>query len=324
MVKLDEWSDFTQSKCVVVLFGRKPVPGKVKTRLAKSIGPEAAADLYRDMAEIAVTNAMSATGQVIFSCSEADEVHDVKRWLKGLPAFHWQDIAVRAQPQSVRLEDRLTDAILSVFEDEGADSVIVAGTDVPRLSSGVIVNGVLLLRSYDIVLGPAEDGGYYLIGIQKQCVAGLGRDAAADFVCKLFKGIHWSTQFVFREQVRNAKSLGLTVAPYNKLPCLVDIDTFNDVRVFVQAEAERAQRRKKRTTAMAGVGERLGSPSRGPGSAALGVGAGEPPSAGTAEGAAERLVEKMQSLVTREDGEGKGCEVVGAAKWGKWLKRFVP
>ena len=54
------------------------------------------------------------------------------------------------------------------------------------------------------------------------------------------------------------------------------------------------------------------------------VGAGEPPSAGTAEDAAERLMEKMQSLVTREDGEGKGCEVVGAAKWGEWLKRFVP
>ncbi|KAA6420145.1 MAG: hypothetical protein FRX49_09808 [Trebouxia sp. A1-2] len=89
---------------------------------------------------------------------------------------------------------------------------LVIGTDIPDISASILDRAVAALESHQLVLGPAFDGGYYLLGTT--CAA-----------LQLFEGIEWSSDKVLQQTLQQAKALQLNVAPLDTLPTLEDIDT---------------------------------------------------------------------------------------------------
>lgn len=206
----------------LILFTRYPEPGKAKTRLIPALGAEGATRLHRCMAERAVADATAlqkigtAQVEVRFSGGTASQM---RRWLGA---------GVSYQPQGEGdLGDRLSHACQMAFQ-QGNHAVVVVGTDCPDLNTPLLQTAFDKLRHHDLVLGPAIDGGYYLIGLRR-------------FVPELFIDIAWSTDLVLQQTVSAAERMGLTIA---YLPTLSDIDRPEDlptiaVIIPVLNEAER-------------------------------------------------------------------------------------
>jgi len=187
--------------CVVV-FGREPVVGRVKTRLAVEIGFEAAARVYRVLLGHTVEQAV-AGGAVHAVLSLSD--HPSDGWS---PANH---IAVEIQPEG-SLGDRLAATFRRRF-DEGFDRVVVVGSDCARLSSACLAAGLEALRDRPVVLGPADDGGYWLVGQRRPGV-------------DLFSGIPWSSAGTLAATRRRLRRLG---SAWSELHRLRDIDDRSDL-----------------------------------------------------------------------------------------------
>ena len=186
----------------LILFARYPVPGQAKTRLIPALGPEGAARLHRRLTEHAVAVARAAgrgarAGLTI--CFTGAPRRDFRRWLGA-------DLAYAAQPVG-DLGARLRHAFSSAFRD-GARRVIVFGADIPDISPQILIQAFAGLDAHDVVLGPAADGGYYLIGLKRD-------------VPVLFSGISWGTELVRGQTHAVIGSLGLSVA---ELPTLGDVD----------------------------------------------------------------------------------------------------
>ena len=112
--------------------------------------------------------------------------------------------------------DDLGARLAHAFEDllaDGAPWAIVIGSDVPTLPSAVLAAAVERVAGADLVLGPSEDGGYYLIGLREPRAA-------------LFADMAWSTEVVFEETMRRARALGLAIG---LLPAWFDVDTAADL-----------------------------------------------------------------------------------------------
>jgi rSAM/selenodomain-associated transferase 2/rSAM/selenodomain-associated transferase 1 len=194
----------------LLLFARYPVPGQAKTRLIPALGPEGAARLHRRLTEHAAAVARAAAAaedaRVTICCTGAAR-RDFRSWLGC-------DLAYAAQP-SGDLGVRLSRAFASAFRG-GAKRVVAFGADVPDLSAAQLRQAFARLREHDVVLGPAADGGYYLIGMK------CDRP-------ELFAGVDWGTGLVF-EQTRAASGRqGLSVA---LLSTLSDVDLPEDTSVL--------------------------------------------------------------------------------------------
>lgn len=113
----------------------------------------------------------------------------------------------------------MADALQSMLAR--ADAAILIGTDCPDLSVGLLVEAFEALRTSDVVIGPAFDGGYYLIGLRRQAPA-------------LFEGVAWGTSEVLAATLARAASLGLVV---HKLPTLSDVDEPGDLAVWERVKA---------------------------------------------------------------------------------------
>jgi len=197
----------------VGIFARLPVPGKVKSRLAAAIGPESAAEAYRWFAEhcFSETSRCPDTSVTLFN-SVAEEVEACKGWLASVGLPH---IQVAAQVESMDLGDRMAAAMASMLAD-GASKVVIIGTDIPDISTEILSAAFAALDNHEMILGPACDGGYYLIGVTKLPEGVL-------------QGIEWSTSKVYRATEANAEKAGLRVAPDSTLPRLRDIDYIEDL-----------------------------------------------------------------------------------------------
>ncbi|MFH7241399.1 MAG: TIGR04282 family arsenosugar biosynthesis glycosyltransferase [Spirulina sp.] len=193
--------------CVLV-FARYPTPGQAKTRLIPALGPEGAAQLYRWLAERVIAQARSLQRQGLV---------DIALWHSGATAEtmgDWlgQDLIYCAQPEG-DLGHRLATAMDWAF-NQGYESALVIGTDCPDLDAAILNQGLeSLAAGVDLVLGPAQDGGYYLLGLTAPQPT-------------LFEGIAWSTSTVLAQTKAQAQRLHLTVAD---LPILTDIDTPEDL-----------------------------------------------------------------------------------------------
>jgi rSAM/selenodomain-associated transferase 1 len=190
----------------LIVFMKAPEPGRVKTRLIPALGAEMAAELYRALCEEVLQATVPEAGDyerlVFFAPSDAAEA--VRAWLPGLRIF----------PQSGDdLGARMAAAFARVFE-RGAERVAIIGTDAPGVSRRTVVGSLDALDQADVVLGPAEDGGYYLMA--------LGRPHP-----HLFEGVRWSTPAVLQETLSRAAAAGLRA---RTLPRLGDIDTPDDLR----------------------------------------------------------------------------------------------
>jgi len=184
----------------LLVFTRFPEPGRAKTRLIPALGPERAAAVHRSLA----THTLGAV-------EEFRRGHDarVEVWFTGgdasaMRACFGERLTYRAQG-----EGDLGRRIVSALESQAEfPPTIVIGTDCPDLSAGGIAQAFDLLREHDIVLGPALDGGYYLIGLRNLCPA-------------LFQDIPWGTSDVLARTEEVAARENYRVAKLEPLP---DVD----------------------------------------------------------------------------------------------------
>ncbi|RTQ52393.1 glycosyltransferase [Hymenobacter gummosus] len=186
----------------LLIFARYPELGKVKTRLAAGLGAAAALEAYEQL--------LAHTEAAVAPLAAARTL-----WLAAVPpagaAPLWPGTAQQLQPTAADLGQRIAHAFDAAFAS-GARRVVIIGTDCPGLSTAILEAAFRALHEHDVVLGPAADGGYYLLGLQQPQPT-------------LFAGLQWSTDSVLRDTLALAARQGLTVA---QLPTLRDVDTAED------------------------------------------------------------------------------------------------
>ena len=191
----------------ILLFVKYPEPGKVKTRLAATLGMETAADIYRRLVA-AVIAGLPDGDDLIVMFDPPEKRAQVAEWLHSLLAGRRADFIPQAEGD---LGARLDRAFAEAFA-QGFAKVAVIGSDCIELSPAVFSETWEALETRGAVLGPSTDGGYYLLALRQPCAA-------------LFRGIAWSTDEVRAQTVARAQTVGLAV---HELAALPDIDTEAD------------------------------------------------------------------------------------------------
>ncbi len=189
------------------VFAKAPLPGQVKTRLAAKIGDDAAVEVYRSLLLRTLSTAAAAR--------RAGVVNDLELWfapeqeLGALTQWAEQFGALLHAQQGTDLGERMRHALRTSL-DAGRSGLVI-GTDVPGYDVAYLADAASILQSHDAVLGPADDGGYVLVG--------LARDV------DVFDGIPWSTSAV---TAATRTRLEAVKASWQELPPLWDIDTVED------------------------------------------------------------------------------------------------
>lgn len=196
----------------LIIFTRYPEPGKTKTRLIPALGADKAATLQRQMTEYTLDRVRQlqhqrpTTVEVRFA---GGDLNLMKSWL-GFDLVY--------QPQGEGdLGTRMGRSLAVAFQD-GIDRAVIIGTDCPGLNAELMTLAFEVQLSHDLVLGPALDGGYYLLGLRY-------------FIPELFIGINWGTSEVLQQTVNIAKKLNLCIA---YLPQLADVDRPEDLHIWEQ------------------------------------------------------------------------------------------
>jgi len=185
-----------------VLFARAPRRGTVKTRLARSLGDDATLDAYRTLLTV-TCKALRELNHVELRVTPDDGLHELDSWC----APGWT-----LAPQGTgSLGERLATTVVDHFQN-GATSVVIIGSDCPEITAEDIRAAHQALAASDVVLGPASDGGYWLIGLRRPTVG-------------VFDNIAWSTESVLQQTCARAAALNLTLTT---LRTLDDIDTHED------------------------------------------------------------------------------------------------
>lgn len=194
------------TKDALILFLRYPRRGKVKTRLAIAIGDDAAYDLYlcflRDMA--AMTKRVNAEIIIVYSGPGQGVFDD----FPSVQCF---------RQRGSDIGQRMFFALQDVFA-QGFERIVLIGSDSPDLPANFVNDAFVKLALADVVLGPATDGGYYLIGCKPESL-----------VQSFFQDIPWSTKVVFDKTLRRMETVGLQVAILSEWP---DIDELEDLKLF--------------------------------------------------------------------------------------------
>jgi hypothetical protein len=187
---------------LLLVFVKNPVLGRVKTRLARTIGDEKALWVYERLLEHTRRAARGVAAQrwVCYS----DFVPAADAWLEG-------GFAARRQ-EGETLGDRMQEAFRQGFA-AGYRSIVIIGSDCPEVSPTLLETAFGQLASFPVVLGPATDGGYYLLGMNY-------------LVESLFRDKPWSTPAVLAETVADLQRAGI---PYALLPVLSDVDEAADL-----------------------------------------------------------------------------------------------
>jgi hypothetical protein len=191
---------------VVLIFLRYPEPGQVKTRLAAQIGPEQAALIYKTIAGRVIAELATRQGDsydIRLYYAPSDKKEPMRRWLGAEHALYPQQGDDLGQRMRNALEESLA---------AGYQRAIIVGSDCPSITHDIVSRGGALLGKHDVVIGPALDGGYYLLGV-KACRP------------ELFSGIAWGTDAVFSQTQEKIQRLHLTCG---LLPLLRDIDLLED------------------------------------------------------------------------------------------------
>ena len=202
----------------VALFVRPPVPGRVKTRLAATIGDRFSCTLYRAMV-LDVLRAVQASGLEIRLFHDGSDSQQLP------PAWRRAAAAVRPQVDG-DLGARMAAAFVDCFA-AGCDRVLLAGSDLPGLDSATFRVAAESLEQYEAVLLPTRDGGYGLFGLR-----------ATAFSPSFFTDIAWSTDRVLAATLLRLHRAGVRV---QLLPVQQDIDTSDDLRSYCRQPAAHAR-----------------------------------------------------------------------------------
>lgn len=197
----------------VILFTRFPKPGKVKTRLIKALGSQGAADFHASMTRKIVNHITPALHSLNINLTiffTGGTALQMQQWLG-------QNLQLYPQ-QGNNLGQRMEHALTQTGK-RGARRILLIGSDCPGTNTSIINAGFSRLHHHDLVLGPAHDGGYYLVGCRMN-----GTTAAA--IHGIFQNIPWGTATVLKKTVRRAEHYGLSHA---LLPILHDIDRPEDL-----------------------------------------------------------------------------------------------
>lgn len=191
---------------VLIVFVKYPEPGKVKTRIARHLGEHRAAEIYSNMAKSIVEKIWKPDSyETVIFFDPPDRERDVRAWL-GIEE-------ISCEPQSSgTIGDRMSDAFDRVFS-RGALKAVLIGTDVPAITEDTVSSAFRLLEETDVVLGPAEDGGYYLMGLKY-------------YVPALFENIEWGADTVFNRTLGHIIEKNLS---HKSLDTLKDVDTIDDI-----------------------------------------------------------------------------------------------
>ncbi len=195
----------------VIVFARFPEPGQVKTRPIPALGPESAARRQTTLTRL-----------IPDACQEkiaAVQSVNVEIWFAGGDSVRMSELVggnYRHNRQHVAdLGERLNHAVAAAFAED-ARCVLVIGTDYPIIDARLSDKALVALDTAEVVLGPALDGGYYLIAL---------RSARPE----LFQGIDWSTAKVLRQTLEIARRANLRIC---QLPPLSDVDIAEDILIF--------------------------------------------------------------------------------------------
>ena len=193
----------------VLLFVRAPELGKVKTRLEKKLDAETVLALYRCFVEDIINTLASGEFTVTVYFTPSHKEPKVRDWLGN---------ATHIQVQTGKsLGEKMRNAFLNAFATR-VDQAVLIGSDTPDLDIRIIKEAFALLENKDVTIGPAEDGGYYLMGFRNDAFDG-----------NVFTGIDWGTEHVYRQTIRYIRDAGLNV---HVLSSRQDIDTFEDLFDF--------------------------------------------------------------------------------------------
>jgi len=194
----------------LLVFARLPELGKVKTRLAAELGDERALAVYESMLRELIAGIGASTPETeiefLWAPTPAANGALLRR------AFAHHSVAIQT---GEGLGDRLSMALSERFFFHRTEKIIVIGVDDPTLGRDLIDRAFSLLDSCEYVVGPASDGGYYLLGCR-----------ALAYDPSVFLDIEWGTSTVFRATMQKIAALGRTVAV---LPERSDIDTAADL-----------------------------------------------------------------------------------------------
>lgn len=193
----------------ILVFQKNLIAGRTKTRLAATIGNEKALFVYKQLISITTNVLINLPFDKLIYYSEFIpldiEDKEIETAAKTLVLVqHGNDLGAR---------------MLNSFSDQfkiGYSRLIIIGTDCPGLNSELLLNAFNALESHDIVIGPAADGGYYLLGMSK-------------LYPELFEGVEWSTSKVYGQTVDIISKLGLS---FSLMPVLRDLDNENDLKYF--------------------------------------------------------------------------------------------
>ena len=189
------------NECCLIIFSKNPIPGKVKTRLAKAIGNDKALEVYRALLKHTrnITKHLDCQRVVYYS----DFINCEDLW----------DCEFYGKKKQIGsdLGARMASAMEKQLED--FRRCVIIGTDCFELDEDTIKAAFEALNDHDAVIGPAIDGGYYLLGIKKMCTA-------------LFENKNWSTSTVFKDTIDAFEEHKLS---YWVLPKMRDVDTVDDL-----------------------------------------------------------------------------------------------
>ena len=188
-----------------------PEDGKVKARLAQSIGEEAATDLYRAFIQDTLTTVQSLDIPYYIAVYPPESQERFTQWLGPLYQYFHQ--------QGVDLGKRLQNGFATMYTKE-YQQVIALASDSPDLPIEILQEAVSSLQTQKVVIGPASDGGYYLIGFSHDF-----------FISEVFEDILWSTATVYQETLSRIESVTSQV---HVLPEWADIDTKSDLQKFYE------------------------------------------------------------------------------------------
>lgn len=143
-------------KNALIVFVRKPELGKVKTRLAKALGQDKALEIYKKLLLHTESQIRNISADKFVYYEGATETNDI-----------WDnDIYIKKKQVEDSLGGKMAEAFRTVFS-KGYNQVLIVGSDCAELTSAVINAAIMVLSSHDMVLGPAKDGGFYLLGMNK-------------------------------------------------------------------------------------------------------------------------------------------------------------
>lgn len=220
-------------KAAVVIMAKIPRAGTVKTRLMPKLsGAECATLQMACLMDSCAAANEAANHCYLFYAGDRPELLQDEELLAGFPlqaaAVYRQNLArMTLLPQSAGdLGWRMAEACRQVLAENRR--LVLAGTDIPGLSGQRLREGLRRLNSADLVLGPAMDGGYYLIGLKKP-------------VPEIFADIPWGSSSVLADTLASAGRLGLHVA---QLAAERDLDTWDDLYDYVHGESGPANRER--------------------------------------------------------------------------------